>query len=56
MKEFLLTSYLAQIGRYSVLSHDEEITLAKEIKKGSSEAKLTLINCNLRLVVSIAEK
>lgn len=56
MKDFLLTSYLAQIGRYSVLSHDEEITLAKEIKKGSSEAKLTLINCNLRLVVSIAEK
>lgn len=48
--------YLHAIGAYQVLkSKDEEITLAKEVKEGDQDAKDTLINCNLKLVVSIAK-
>jgi RNA polymerase primary sigma factor len=48
--------YLHAIGAYQVLkSKDDEITLAKEVKEGDQDAKDTLINCNLKLVVSIAK-
>ncbi|MBQ3311913.1 sigma-70 family RNA polymerase sigma factor [bacterium] len=49
--------YLRQIGKIPLLSHEEEIKLAKEIKETHSEiAKSTIINANLRLVVSIAKR
>lgn len=48
--------YLHAIGAYQVLkSKDDEIILAKEVKEGDQDAKDTLINCNLKLVVSIAK-
>ncbi len=49
--------YLQQIGKIPLLSYDEEMAVAKEIKeKNSQKAKETLISSNLRLVVSIAKK
>jgi len=49
--------YLQQIGKIKLLSSDEELKVAKEIKeKNSDEAKKVLVNANLRLVVSIAKK
>ena len=49
--------YLQQIGRIPLLSSEEELEVAKEIKeKNSQEAKEKLVNANLRLVVSIAKK
>ena len=49
--------YLQQIGRIPLLSSEEELAVAKEIKeKNSQEAKEKLVNANLRLVVSIAKK
>ncbi len=49
--------YLQQIGKIKLLSNDEELEIAKLIKeKNSEEAKKTLVNANLRLVVSIAKK
>lgn len=48
--------YLKEIGRIPLLTFDEEIELAKQVEKGSQEAKQKLINSNLRLVVSIAKK
>ena len=49
--------YLQQIGKIPLLSAEEELKVAKEIKDNNSEsAKETLINANLRLVVSIAKK
>ena len=49
--------YLQQIGKIPLLSYDEELKVAKEIKEnGSQKAKEILINANLRLVVSIAKK
>ncbi len=48
--------YLKEIGRIPLLKFEQEIELAKRVEKGSMDAKKTLINSNLRLVVSIAKK
>ena len=48
--------YLKEIGGYPLLSIEEEIQLAKEIEQGSEEAKKSLAESNLRLVVSIAKR
>ncbi len=48
--------YLREIGRVSLLTYDEEVTLAKRVEKGDKKAREKLINANLRLVVSIAKK
>lgn len=49
--------YLQQIGKIPLLSYEEEMKVAKEIKENNSQkAKEILINANLRLVVSIAKK
>ena len=48
--------YLHAIGAYQVLkSKDEEVALAKRVIEGDQEAKDELIQCNLKLVVSIAK-
>lgn len=47
--------YMSQMGRFPLLSKEEEIALAKRIAAGDLEAKNELINSNLRLVVSIAK-
>lgn len=50
-------AYLQQIGKIPLLTFEEEIDLAKEIKENNSiKAKEKLVNSNLRLVVSIAKK
>ena len=48
--------YLRDIGKYPLLTREEEIDLAKRIEQGDKAARDKLINCNLRLVVSIAKK
>lgn len=48
--------YLREIGRVSLLTYDEEVSLAKRVEKGDRKAREKLINANLRLVVSIAKK
>lgn len=48
--------YLKEIGRYPLLSAEEEQVIGKAIKEGDQKAKQTLIESNLRLVVSIAKK
>lgn len=47
--------YLKEIGRYDLLKPEEEPELAKRILEGDQDAKNTLINANLRLVVNIAK-
>ena len=50
-------AYLQQIGKIPLLSFDDEMKIAKEIKENDSNAaKEKLVNANLRLVVSIAKK
>lgn len=48
--------YLKEIGRVPLLKFEQEIALAKRAEKGEKAAKNTLIESNLRLVVSIAKK
>ena len=51
--------YLKEIGRVDLLTHDQEIDLAKQILEGGEvgeEAKKKLAAANLRLVVSIAKR
>jgi RNA polymerase primary sigma factor len=42
------------IGRFPLLTLQQEIELAEKIKKGDAEARKRMINSNLRLVVTIA--
>ncbi len=49
--------YLQQIGKIPLLTAEQELEVAKKIKENNDEsAKETLVNANLRLVVSIAKK
>ena len=48
--------YLKEIGKVRLLMAFEEVTLAKRIENGDAEAKRSLVEANLRLVVSIAKK
>ena len=48
--------YLKEIGKVSLLSAAEEISLAKAMEEGDEDAKQRLAEANLRLVVSIAKR
>src|SRR3989338_4639221 len=48
--------YLREIGKYPLLSSEEEVELAKKIEKNDEAARQKLAVSNLRLVVSIAKK
>ena len=48
--------YLKEIGNIPLLTQEEEIELAKEMKAGSKKAAKKMAEANLRLVVSIAKR
>lgn len=47
--------YFRDISRYPLLTHEEEIDLARKIQKGDEEARRKMILCNLKLVITIAK-
>lgn len=49
-----LQLYLREIGEVKLLTPDEEIALARRIKRGDKRAREQMIKANLRLVVKIA--
>lgn len=51
-----LAKYLTEIGRVDLLSSDQEVELARRIKKGDQEALNQLVKANLRFVVSVAKQ
>jgi RNA polymerase primary sigma factor len=49
-------TYLREIGRVPMITHEREIELAKRIEMGDRDAMKQFILANLRLVVSIAKR
>ncbi len=49
-----LQLYLQEIGKTALLTVDEEVALAKRIRRGDKAARDHMISANLRLVVKIA--
>jgi RNA polymerase primary sigma factor len=54
--ENAIRQYLAEIGRYPLLSAEQELQIAQRVAKGDIEAQRRLVEANLRLVVSIAKR
>jgi RNA polymerase primary sigma factor len=50
-----LECYLRDIGRYPLLSRQDEIALAQRVRQGDNEALHELVRANLRFVVTVAK-
>ena len=51
-----LDKYLQEIGKYELISVEEEVELAQRIKRGDQSAIEKLTKANLRFVVSVAKQ
>ncbi|HLC42782.1 MAG TPA: sigma-70 family RNA polymerase sigma factor [Methylomirabilota bacterium] len=55
-EQALLQRYLAEIGRLPRLTREEEHAVAERVRQGDEEARRTLIEANLRLVLQLARR
>ncbi|MBO0784256.1 MAG: sigma-70 family RNA polymerase sigma factor [Ktedonobacteraceae bacterium] len=54
--ENAIRQYLAEIGRFPLLTAEQEMQVALKVARGDHEAQQRLVEANLRLVVSIAKR
>ncbi len=52
----VLTSYLKDIQKIPLLTHEEEVELSKKAQAGDKKAKDKIVNANLRFVVNVAKQ
>ena len=50
-----MSQFLSEIRQYPLLTQEEELELAKKCALGDADAIRTMVNSNLRLVVSLAK-
>ncbi len=50
------TAYLQAAGQHSLLTHEEEISLGRNVLKGCFESRQKMITSNLRLVVNLSKR
>ncbi len=55
-RDALLDMYLKDVSGFPVLTRELECALSRRIRKGDRSARQDLIQCNLRLVVSVARQ
>ena len=51
-----LQIFLQEIGRYPLLTREQEVALMRQVERGDREARERIVKANLRLVVSIAKR
>jgi RNA polymerase primary sigma factor len=54
--ENAIRQYLAEIGRFPLLTSEQELKIARRVLEGDMQAQQRLVEANLRLVVSIAKR
>ncbi len=52
----ILYRYYSEVGKYQLLTAEQELTLGRKVKEGDEQASLMMIVANLRLVVMIARR
>ena len=55
LRQPVLHTYLYEINKITMISPEEEVSLAQRIKQGNTQALEKLITANLRFVVSVAK-
>jgi len=55
-RDALLDMYLKDVSRFTVLTRESECALARRLRNGDRTARQEMIQCNLRLVVSVARQ
>ncbi len=52
----LLDMYLKDVGHFPVLTREQECAVSRRLRSGDKAARQEMIQCNLRLVVSVARQ
>ena len=55
-RDALLDMYLKDVSIFPVLTREQEITVSRRLLSGDRNARQEMIQCNLRLVVSVARQ
>lgn len=55
-EELSIDKYLMEVSKINLLSPEEEVALIKRVKSGDKHAFDTIVNSNLRFVVSVAKQ